>query len=229
MPNMHRKTLLIGVSIAILAAIIVTGAFAFLITPHVLRNPEAPAELREESLAFVRDVIGLNLTEYKVVEFNFWPQDCSVSKNGPVYLVRYNLKSASDEANVDIFYAKSNGTYMHESYFDMQSHALFAPAYPGDIVLNWTRDFIARYTNYRHNPSYLQEIQRTLETVNHIEPMNKTNSGITLQITIKQFNEEEIYTTLQFRQANQTAHDYDNAVTLEFHNGVWFNFADNIG
>jgi hypothetical protein len=142
--------------------------------------------------------------------------------------VRYELKSADDEASVDIFYTKSNETYLHEAYFDMQSNTMFKPAYPGEKVLNWTRDYLEHYTSYRNNAAYMQDICKTFGTVTHLEPMNTTLGNMTLQVTIKEFSEEDIYTTLQFRPANQTAHDYDDAVTLEFHNGVWLNFVDNI-
>lgn len=223
---MQRKQLLIGLTVAILAIVIAVGSFTFLL-PQVIGNVEAPAALKDESLAFVRDVVGMNLTEYQVVKFSFWPQDDIASPNGPLYLVRYSLKSASDETSVDIYYVKSNGTYIH-AYFDMRSNEMFSPAYPGDKVLNWSRGFLERYTIFKNNSTYLQNICATLDTVTHLEPMNTTCSGVTLQITIKEFSETEIYTTLQFRPLNQTAHDYDNAVTLEFHNGVWFNFIDNI-
>jgi hypothetical protein len=108
------------------------------------------------------------------------------------------------------------------------SDTLFSPAYPSDKVLNWSRTLLEGYIAYKNNASYLLEMQKTLNSIDYIEPMNRTIGNYTLQITIRQFSEEDIYTTLQFRPVNSTAKDYDDAVTLEFHNGVWFNFADNI-
>lgn len=227
---MQKKAILIGISVAILAIIIASASFMAIYRSYSRHFPEAPDSLKTESYSFLNDVIGLNLTEYQVVKFSFIPQEDLATYSGlPLYLVRYNLKSAGDEATVDIFYLKSNDTYLHEQYFDIMSNTLFSPAYPSDKVLNWSRTLLEGYTAYKNNASYLLEMQKTLDSINRIEPMNRTLGDYTLQINIKQFSEEDIYTTLQFRPANSTARDYDNAVTLEFHNGAWFNFADNIG
>ncbi len=70
------------------------------------------------------------------------------------------------------------------------------------------------------------EIQKILDTVDQIRPLNVTSGDISLQITIRQFTEQDIYTTLKLSPANSTAHDYDNAVTFEFHNGAMLDFFD---
>jgi hypothetical protein len=176
---------------------------------------------------FLRDVVGFNMTDYKVTASHFWPQTDVASTNGlPLYLTRYELKSSDDEVWVNILYTKANDTYIHEPNFDVYSNTLFSPAYPTDKVLNWTKAFLERYQDFQNNAPYLSEMREILDTVDHIQPLNATSGGINLQITIKEFSEQEIYTTLRFAPANSTAHDYENAVTFEFHNGVMLDFFD---
>jgi hypothetical protein len=128
---MRRKALIAGVSVVVLAVILAVAIFAVLFRPLTFNNPEAPDSLKAESLAFLRDVVGFNLTEYQVVSHNFWLQWDVATQNGlPLYLLRYNLKSSNDEAHVNLFYTKANDTYVHESYFDVNSNTLFSPAYP---------------------------------------------------------------------------------------------------
>ena len=72
-------------------------------------------------------------------------------------------------------------------------------------------------------------MRKSLDNVDHIQPLNVTSGEIKLQITIKQFTKKDIYTTLQLAPANSTAHDLDNAVTFEFHNGDMLDFSDGMG
>ncbi len=224
---LKRRFLLIGFCAVLFAVLFIAASWR---TPQFLFNPSAPASLQDESLAFLRDVVGFNLTDYEVVDLHFWPQLDVVSSNGlPLYLMQYDLKSPDDEAYVDILYTKSNSTYIHEPYFSVRSNTLFSPAYPSDKILNWTKSFLERYQNYQSNASYLLEMRQTLELVNHIQPMNITNGDTTLQIVIKQFSEQDIYTTLKLSPINPTARDLDKAVTFEFHNGVLLDFSDYYG
>jgi hypothetical protein len=175
----------------------------------------------------MRDVIGINLTDYAVVDWHFWLQWDVVSSNRlPLYLMRYELEASDDEGWVDIFYTEANDTYTHEPYFSVYLDKPFSPAYPSDKVLDWTKSFLERYQRYRDNASYISEMRQTLNLINHIEPMNLTNGNITLQITIKQFTQQDIYTTLKLTPANTTTQDTNNAVTFEFHNGAMLRFDD---
>ena len=190
-------------------------------------NPQAPDSLREESLAFMRDVIGINLTDYAVVDSHFWLQWDVVSSNGlPLYLMRYELEASDDDGWVDIYYTKANDTYTHEPYFSIYLDKPFSPAYPSDKVLDWTKSFLERYQSYKDNASYVSEMLQTLNLIDHIEPMNMTNGNISLQITIREFTQQDIYTTLKLTPANTTTQDFDNAVTFEFHNGAILSFCD---
>jgi len=218
----RRRLLLTGLCVVLLALVLFAVASWFQFV-----DPQAPASLRDESLMFLRDVVGFNMTDYKVTASHFWPQTDVASTNGlPLYLMRYELKSSDDEAWVNILYTKANDTWIHEPNFDVYSNTLFSPAYPTDKVLNWTKAFLERYQGFQNNAPYLSEMREVLDTVDHIRPLNTTNGGINLQITIKEFSEQEIYTTLRFAPANSTAHDYENAVTFEFHNGVMLDFFD---
>ncbi len=222
---MRRNLLLIGLCVVLLAAVLL--AITFWGPAPLLVNPQAPTSLRDESLTFLRDVVGFDMTTYGVVDYHFVPQLDVASSNGlPLYLMKYDLKASNDEAYVDIFYTKANDTYIHESYFHVHSDTLFSPAYPTDKVLNWTKSFLERYQSFRNNASYVSEMRKTLDSVDHIQPLNVTSGDIKLQITIKQFTEQDIYTTLKFAPANSTAHDLDNNVTFEFHNGVMLDFSD---
>ncbi len=178
-------------------------------------------------LTYLRDVVGFDLTDYQVTNSHFVPQLDVASSNGlPLYVMTYDLRSSDDEAYVDIFYTGENNTYTHEPYFRVRSDTMFSPAYPSDKVLNWTKAFLERYQNFRNNASYILEIRRILGAIDRIRPLNVTSGDISLQITIRQFTEQDIYTTLKLSPANSTAHDYDNAVTFEFHNGAMMDFFD---
>jgi hypothetical protein len=193
----------------------------------LLSNPQAPDSLREESLAFMRDVIGINLTDYEIVDSHFWLQWDVVSSNGlPLYLMRYELEASDDDGWVDIYYTKANDTYTHEPYFSIYLDKPFSPAYPSDKVLDWTKSFLERYQNFKDNASYVSEMRQTLNLIDHIEPMNVTNGNISLQIKIREFTQQDIYTTLKLAPANSTAQDFDDAVTFEFHNGAMLYFCD---
>ncbi len=223
---MNRKHLCL-IAILIGAVLAVVFAAVFWRPGPPFANPEAPASLRDESLAYLRDVVGFDLTDYEVTDSHFVPQLDVASSNGlPLYLMTYDLKSFDDEAYVDIFYTGTNNTYTHEPYFQVRSDTMFSPAHPTDKVLNWTKAFLERYQNFRNNSSYIFEIRRILNTVDQIRPLNVTSGDISLQITIRQFTEQDIYTTLKLSPANSTAHDYDNAVTFEFHNGAMLDFFD---
>ena len=221
-----KKTLFIGLCVLVLAAVLFAVAFRAFVNPPFL-NPQAPASLREESFIFMRDVVGFDMTNYRVVDSHFWPQIDVASSNGlPLFLIKYELESSDDEASVDIFYTKANETYIHEPYFGVHSNTLFSPAYPTAKVLNWTKSFLERYQSFQSNASYVFEIRKTLDSIEHIKPLNVTKGDIKLQITIRQFTEQEIYTTLAFSHANSTAQDSDNQLTFEFHNGVMLDFWD---
>jgi hypothetical protein len=220
---MRKKLVLGGLCAVLLVAVLFTVVFWSV--PQFV-NPSAPAYLQDESLAFVRDVVGFNLSEYRVVDSHFWPQlDVATRSGFPLYLMRYDLESPDDKAWVDVYYIKVNDTYIQEPYFDMISENLFSPAYPSDKVLTWTKNFIERYQNI-NNATYIADISKILDTVDQIQPMNVTSGNIKLQITIRQFTEQDIYTTIRFAPINSTAHDFDNAVTFEFHNGRTLNFYD---
>ncbi len=219
---MRRKPLLVGLFVVLSAAVLLAVSFWSQVV-----DPQPPASLRDESLMFLRDIVGFNLTSYRVTASHFWPQMDVMSTNGmPLYLMRYELKSSDDEAWVDIFYTKANDTYTHEPNFNVYSKALFSPAYPTDRVLNWTKAFLERYQGFKNNALYLSEMTEILDTIDYIRPLNATSGSMNLQITIKEFSEQEIYTTLKFAPANATALDYENAVTFEFHNGVALDFFD---
>jgi len=150
-----------------------------------------------------------------------------VSRDGlPLYWMRYDLKSSNDDAWVDIYYTQSADSYIHEPYFSVYSNTLFPPAYPSDKVLNWTKDFLERYHTYQNNASYVPDMQRTLDLVDHIQPLNVTRGDMKLQIDIKEFTEQDIYTTLRFSPLNSTAKDSDDVLTFEFHNGVMLHFSN---
>ena len=220
---LRKKLLLIGLCI-VLATVLLVVAFWGL--SPLLVNPQAPVYLRDESFTFLKDIIGLNMTKYEVVNTEFAPQIEIVSRNGlPLYLMRYYLKASDDEGFVNIMYTKANDTYIHES-FSVYSHTLFSPAYPTGKVLNWTKSFLERYQSFRNNAAYISQIRNLLDSIDYIQPLNVTRDDIRLQITIKEFSEKEIYTTLKFSPLNSTARDYENAVTFEFHNGVWLDFMD---
>jgi len=220
---LRKKLLLIGLCVALATVSLVV---AFWRLSPLLVNPQAPVSLRDESLTFLEDIIGLDMTKYEVVNIEFAPQIDVVSRNGlPLYLTRYYLKASDDEGFVNIMYTKANDTYIHE-YFSLYSHTLFSPAYPTSKVLNWTKSFLERYQSFRNDASYISQIRNLLESIDHIQPLNVTRDDIKLQITIKEFSEKEIYTTLKFSPVNSTTRDYENAVTFEFHNGVWLAFWD---
>jgi len=120
---------------------------------------------------------------------------------------------------------KVNDTYIQEPYFDMISEKLFSLLYPSDKVLTWTKNFFEHYQNF-NNAAYLADINKILGTIYQIRPTNVTSGNIKLQITIRQFTEQVIYTTIRFAPISSTAHDHDNAVTFEFHNGLTLNFYD---
>ena len=216
---LRKKLLLIGLCVA-LATVSLVVAFWLSV------NLQAPASLRDESFTFLKDIIGLNMTKYEVVNTEFAPQIDIVSRNGlPLYLMRYYLKASDDEGFVNIMYTKANDTYIHES-FSLYLQTLFSPAYPTGKVLNWTKSFLERYQSFRNNATYISQIRNLLDSIDHIQPLNVTRDDIRLQITIKEFSEKEIYTTLKFSPLNSTARDYENAVAFEFHNGVWLDFMD---
>ena len=151
---MSRNLLLVGLCAVLLTAVFFAVAFWGPSLIHV--NPQAPTSLKDESLTFVREVVGFDKTNYEVVDYYFAPQLDVASSNGlPLYLMQYDLKSSDDQANVDIFYTKANVTYTQEPYFNVYSGTLFSPAYPTDKVLNWTKSFLERYQNFRNNASYV--------------------------------------------------------------------------
>ena len=216
---LRKKLLLIGLCI-VLATVSLVVAFWLSV------NLQAPASLRDESFTFLKDIIGLNMTKYEVVNTEFAPRIDIVSRNGlPLYLMRYYLKASDDEGFVNIMYTKANDTYIHES-FSVYLQTLFSPAYPTGKVLNWTKSFLERYQSFRNNATYISQIRNLLDSIDYIQPLNVTRDDIRLQITIKEFSEKEIYTTLKFSPLNSTARDYENAVTFEFHNGVLLDFMD---
>lgn len=221
-----KKTLFIGLCVAAIAAVLFAVASRAFVNPPFL-NPEAPASLREESFMFLKDVVGFDMASYRVVASHFWPQIDVASSNGlPLFLIKYELESSGDNASVDILYTKANETYIHEPYFSVHSNTLFSPAYPTDKVLNWTKSFLERYQSFQNNASYVFEMRKTLDSISRIEPLNVTKGDIKLQITIRQFSDQDIYTTIKFAPANSTARDVDDAVTFEFHNGVMLDFCD---
>jgi hypothetical protein len=221
---LKRRFLLIVFCVVVL---VVLFAVAFLRPIPLMVDTSAPVSLQDESLRFLRDVIGFNMTRYGVVDSHFVPQVDVVNRNGlRLYLMKYDLTSLDDQAYVEMFYTKVGDDYLPEPYFSVYSSALFSPAYPTDKVLNWTKSFLDRYQNYQTNASYLLEMKQTLNLVDHIQPLNLTSGGITLQIEIKQFTEQDIYTTLKLAPSNSTVHDLDNAVTFEFHNGALLHFSD---
>jgi len=224
---MRRKLLLIGLC-NVLLAVVVFGVVSWQLLRTVsMINSTVSASLQDVSLSFLRDVIGFNVTEYKVVGSSFAPQTDVASSNGlPLVLISYDLESPQNQVHVDLFYTEGNNTYMLEPYFHISSDTLFYPAYPTDKVLNWTKGFLERYQSFKNDSSYVSEMHKALDTVDHIQPLNITSGNITLQIKIRQFNAEEIYTTLKFQSTDQNMSYPEKAVTFEFHNGAMMDFSD---
>jgi hypothetical protein len=219
------RLILVVASCLFLLAIILVGLMSWQLWGLI--NPAAPAFIKGDSMNYLRDVIGLNESEYKVVGSAFVPQQCLMGDNGlPLLLMSYDLKSPDDNAHVDFFYSQDNGTYTRGSSFTLDSDTLFYPPYPSDKVLNWTKGFLERYQRYQNNSAYVSDIRKTLDTIEHIQSLNTTCGNVALQIKIRQFTEEDIYTTIKFVPANQTGRYPEKALTFEYHNGVMLDFTD---
>ena len=221
-----RKLLLIALSTIVIAIVVFTVAFW---AHPLMTNPEAPPSLIEDSMIFMQSVIGFNTSQYQVIDSHFWPQFDVASSNGlPLYLIAYDLQTSDNVFHLSLFYTEANGTYLLEPYFSFYTDELFYPTYPDDTVLNWTQSFIERYQTFRNNATYVMDIRKTLDSIDHIEPMNITCANMELQIIIKTFSPEDVYTTLQFTQTEQNTMDSAKSVTFEYHNGRLLNFSDNI-
>jgi len=154
-----------------------------------MTNPEAPASLIEDSMSFMQNIVGFNATQYQVIDSHFWPQIDVASSNGlPLYLMQYDLQTSDNVFHLQLFYTKANETYTIEPYFSFTTDELFYPIYPDDTVLNWTKTFLERYQGFRDNASYIFEMRKTLDTVDHIAPLNVTSGDTKLQIAIKTFS-----------------------------------------
>jgi hypothetical protein len=224
---MRKKFLLLA---GLCAFLLVVITFGVLLTGKLspVFYPEA-STLKEKSLAFLTDVVGFNLTKYNIVRSDYVPSTCLVSSKGlPIVSVSYNLQSSENKVQVCLDYAKENDTYTLESYnhIYLDSTAFIYPPYPTNNLLNWTKGFMERYQSFQNYPPYISEIRKTLDTVESLEPFNITNGNIKLQISIRQFDEEEIYTTLTFLYTSEGVDYTSKAVVFDFHNGLTADFAD---
>jgi hypothetical protein len=204
----------------LLAAILVGIWFGQLFTPI---NP--PAYIKADSLQFLKDVIGLN--ESEIVSSDYCPQNDVLGSNGPLLVMAYDLESSGETVRVHFFYCQNNSTYTREpTFFTLLCDKMFYPPYPGDNVLNWTKGFLERYQRYQSDSAYISAIRETLNTIEHIAPMNTTCGDVSLHIKIRQFTEQDIYTTIKFTPANLNATSPEKALIFEYHNGGMLDFSD---
>jgi len=208
---------------AVLFAVLLTGQVPSMIFP------ETPPLLREHALSFLTEVVGFNLTEYSIVHSEYSPSTDMVSSNGlPITSLSYTLQSSENKVHASFGYTLENGNYTLESYSHiyLDSPAFVYPPYPPDNLLNWTKSFMERYQSFQSDVAYVSEMRKTLDTVDRLEPLNVTSGSIKLQISIKQFNVNEIYTSITFLYTSEGVDYEGKAVGFNFHNGLYAHFAD---
>ena len=222
---MGKKLLLVGLC-AILVGLV---SFALLFTQFLrLVSPEE-STLRDNSVSFLTSIVGFNLTEYKIMNSHYVSSSCLVGGNGlPLATMSYDLQSSENIVHADLNYVNKNNSYTLDSflYTYLGSTAFVYMPYPSDNLLYWTRGFLERYQSFQNDKPYISEIRKTLDTVNCLEPLNVTCGNTKLQITIRQFTETEIYTSLTFLNASEGIDYTSKSVVFNFHNGLSVNFAD---
>ena len=221
-----KKLLFAGLCVILLGVVLI----ALLPRPS-LYSVSPPEPLKENSLSFLTDIIGFNLTEYKIVNSNYVPSTCLVGYNGlPLVTISYDLQSSENKVQAYLNYAKENNSYTLEtcSYIYLNSTAFVYPPYPTDNLLNWTRGFLKGTRAFKAIKPYISEMRKTLDTVEHLEPLNVTCGNTELQIIIRQFTEDDIYTTLTFLYTSEGVNNTTKAVVFDFHNGLYVNFADHL-
>lgn len=225
-----RKSVWVILVTAIAASAVLIVFIALLIgqVPSKV-NPEAPPILREKSQSFLTDVVGFNLSEYNITRVQYSPQICVVSVSGlPLIVMSFTLQSGVNQVIADFDFTDNNETYTLESYSQiyMDAPAWVYPPYPPDNLLNWTKGFMGRYQNSLGNASYISTMGQILEAVDTLEPLNMTSGNIKLQISVREYNVDEIYTSITFVYTSEGVDYGAKAVSFNFHNGLYSDFTD---
>ncbi len=225
-----KKTILVGIAVLCAVSVIVMALFAMQVrqTPFVF-SAEAPPLLRDKGISFLAAAVGFNMSEYTVAQVQYAPQICVVSPSGlPLIVMSYTLQSEANQVVAECHFTDNNGTYTLESYSQiyMDAPAWVYPPYPPDNLLNWTKGFMERYQNFLGVASHIAAMRNLLDAVDKLEPLNMTSGNIKLQISIHEYNVDEVYTIIKWMCTAEGCDYEDKAVKFEFHNGVYTDFID---
>lgn len=132
----------------------------------------------EKTLAFLRDVVKLDMAKYdaKLISHMNLSSDLSASATEEV---KYTLESA--ESKIEVFCTFTNSALRSCNLYMLEGSPLYEK--PSANVLEAAKGLLQRYQTYS-GAEYIQEMRDVLDTVAGIEPMTKTSGNLKLEISI---------------------------------------------
>jgi hypothetical protein len=192
------------------AALFLAIVFALLLTQSAntcLAELTAP---REETLTFLRDVVGLNMPEYNAKLVNILGEPSAQQS------VKYTLESVGSK--LDAVCTFENSVLVGCTLYPFEGAPIFCQLAAN--VLDEAKMLLSRYQTYS-KASYLQSMSDMLNTVTEIETKSTTSNNVKFTITI-----EEDYVTIQWMKTVSGVDNDYTRIILRFHNGTFEQFWD---
>jgi len=231
-------------AISLIIICVVLGSLFF---SAVLYREEPPV-IQEKVDYFLTNMMGYNLAEYKIVqrhyskfsnmilEVPFLVFESEQPFTTPPFderietQVSCTLKTGDSDIHIMFYFAAD--TQMLNMYTQQPSEGFYfltpVPSHiqQSDDVLDWTRTFLEIYYNYSGNAQYISDMQKVLDTVDNLEPQNKTSGDIELQISNFRFIGNSSFLTISMSHVNEGVDYVSKAVRFQFVNGTLTRFTD---
>ena len=167
----------------------------------------------DEALAFLTDVVRLDMTKYKAKLLGV----AGVPPENPE-MDAWSYTLTSDGSKLDVICMFRDNALVWCKLYPLEGSPLFAQ--PSTNVLDEAKGLLDRYQTYS-GVSHLQPMRNMLDTVTELTPMTKAVDDVRLKITI-----DEDWKSIQWMNAVNGITNTYNVVTLSFRNGAFELFCD---
>ena len=196
-------------------AVLVLALFLGLLVAPMPRTYSVEMSVDEKVLAFLRDVVRLDVAKYKIKLLRAGvpiPPD----PNPEMYSWDYTL--TSDESVLEVVCEFKDGALVWCKLYPLKGSPIFTQ--PFTNALDEAKGFLERYQAYS-GVSHIQQLRSMLDTISELTPMTKALGDVRLEIRI-----DKDWILIQWMNAVNGITNTYNIVGLTFRNGAFELFCD---
>src|SRR3990170_519393 len=198
-------------------AAILTIALAFSFS----RLPKAHSEelsLKDKSLAFITNVVGLDMTKYNVTHVG----EDTLVPSGTVGIVNdmTNHILEYNGSKLAIMCIHRNGSLVSYN-LDRLNGSILTAQPPAENALESAKTFLQNYTAYLQQAPYLQPMNDLLSSLPDLQNMTQYSGNIKLSVSVT-----GTYVKLKFMDSFMGLDDPWKAVVLNINNGILVGLGD---